>query len=233
MINRLCRIADHLSNARTIKDAAQAVAAFACSSGQGSRLYLARIEGDFRISQLANVGFVREFSSLDTYGLKVARDLKMGHDSRQTLLFLAHNDAYHTQFFANHGASDDPKWKCTVLMEVNSNYITAVSMRVFISDEPEQLDYFNTIRSMLSLFLRMNAGPKASSKVATTSSGGKGIPSHLSERQEIILQMIESGATNQVIAEKLGYSESLIRQETITIYRKLGIAGRKDLNTGR
>jgi len=43
------------------------------------------------------------------------------------------------------------------------------------------------------------------------------------------LVLIEDGNTNFAIAEKLGYSESLIRQESIAIYRKLGILGRRDL----
>ncbi|MEY3318245.1 MAG: Bacterial regulatory protein luxR family, partial [Actinomycetota bacterium] len=44
--------------------------------------------------------------------------------------------------------------------------------------------------------------------------------------------MIKSGSTNQEIASRMGYSESLIRQETIIIYRKLGISGRRDLLIG-
>lgn len=41
--------------------------------------------------------------------------------------------------------------------------------------------------------------------------------------------MIKEQKTNAAIASELGYSESLIRQETIIIYRKLGVSGRKDL----
>jgi DNA-binding CsgD family transcriptional regulator len=41
--------------------------------------------------------------------------------------------------------------------------------------------------------------------------------------------MIQAGHTNQLIAVRMGYSESLIRQETISIYRKLKISGRRDL----
>ncbi|NDA41882.1 MAG: hypothetical protein EBX85_04600, partial [Actinobacteria bacterium] len=40
----------------------------------------------------------------------------------------------------------------------------------------------------------------------------------LTERQRLILQMISDGRTNGDIADLLGYSESLIRQETIRIY---------------
>ena len=41
--------------------------------------------------------------------------------------------------------------------------------------------------------------------------------------------MVKAGQTNRAIADRLGYSESLIRLETIAIYRKLGIEGRRDL----
>ncbi|MFM8844042.1 MAG: hypothetical protein ACKOFJ_07470 [Actinomycetota bacterium] len=33
----------------------------------------------------------------------------------------------------------------------------------------------------------------------------------------------------RAIARRMGYSESLIRQETIVIYRKLGVDGRREL----
>jgi DNA-binding CsgD family transcriptional regulator len=51
----------------------------------------------------------------------------------------------------------------------------------------------------------------------------------LSSRQKIILEMLSKGATNSEIALEIGYSESLIRQETIEIYRTLGVSGRKEL----
>lgn len=51
----------------------------------------------------------------------------------------------------------------------------------------------------------------------------------LTERQELILSMIKSGMTNNAIANRMGYSESLIRQETMSIYQKLGVDGRREI----
>lgn len=51
-------------------------------------------------------------------------------------------------------------------------------------------------------------------------------PDSLTERQGIILKLIAEGRTNGDIAEILGYSESLIRQETIRIYAHLNCNGR-------
>lgn len=53
----------------------------------------------------------------------------------------------------------------------------------------------------------------------------------LSNRQKVILEMLSKGATNAEMALEIGYSESLIRQETIEIYRILGVSGRKELIT--
>jgi DNA-binding CsgD family transcriptional regulator len=51
----------------------------------------------------------------------------------------------------------------------------------------------------------------------------------LSPREKKILELIRSGMTNAEIADEIGYSESLIRQETVAIYRKLGVSGRKEI----
>lgn len=54
-------------------------------------------------------------------------------------------------------------------------------------------------------------------------------PSALTPRQWTIVGAIRRGMTNPAIAEDLGFSQSLIRQETMHIYRKLRISGRREL----
>jgi DNA-binding CsgD family transcriptional regulator len=49
----------------------------------------------------------------------------------------------------------------------------------------------------------------------------------LSDRQLVIAGMLERGFNNAQIGLELGYSESLVRQETVAIYRKLQVTGRK------
>lgn len=52
---------------------------------------------------------------------------------------------------------------------------------------------------------------------------------NLTSRQNTILEGIRLGHTNSTIALDIGYSESLIRQETMDIFKKLGVSGRKAL----
>ena len=51
----------------------------------------------------------------------------------------------------------------------------------------------------------------------------------LTARQELIHNLLIHGYTNPEIARDIGYSESLVRQETIAIYAFMGVSGRKEL----
>ena len=56
-----------------------------------------------------------------------------------------------------------------------------------------------------------------------------GDTSSLTNREQVILGLIITGATNIEIAGEIGFSESLVRQETIAIYNLLGVSGRKEI----
>ena len=55
----------------------------------------------------------------------------------------------------------------------------------------------------------------------------------LTDRQFVIAGLLEQGFNNAQIAEEISYSESLIRQETVAIYRKLQVTGRKAMQAIR
>jgi len=52
--------------------------------------------------------------------------------------------------------------------------------------------------------------------------------SKLSKRQQEIFLLMREGQTNLTIAKSLGYSESLIKAESVKIFRTLEITGRQD-----
>ena len=49
------------------------------------------------------------------------------------------------------------------------------------------------------------------------------------ELQNRILELLKLGKTNKEIAEAIDYSESLVRHETMIIYKKLRVEGRHEL----
>ena len=80
------------------------------------------------------------------------------------------------------------------------------------------------LRQLTELF---NAGssPKPVTLRSVTS---RPKPTALTQRQQLILKLISENRTNASIADMLGYSESLIRQETIRIYDFLDCSGRHE-----
>jgi DNA-binding NarL/FixJ family response regulator len=65
-----------------------------------------------------------------------------------------------------------------------------------------------------------------SSKSQRSTQKGKG---ELTQRQLLIKKLMENGYTNIAIANEIGYSESLVKQETMAIFSILNISGRKEL----
>jgi DNA-binding NarL/FixJ family response regulator len=61
-----------------------------------------------------------------------------------------------------------------------------------------------------------------------TSESSDQVPEFLTDRQLSILQFMAMKFTNRRIASRLGFSESTIRQETMTIYSFLNARGRKE-----
>ena len=91
--------------------------------------------------------------------------------------------------------------------------------------------FLGTIANILSLYLYNEEKLVSSEKVLMDKSVALKTGqsnSVLTERQILILKLISENRTNIVISERLGYSESTIRQETIKIYAKLRCNGREE-----
>ncbi len=87
---------------------------------------------------------------------------------------------------------------------------------------PEALSVVSKITGIwldsLGLSSGISRGDSTGSATAT--------PESLTERQLTVLQLLAEGKTNAQIAQELILSESTIRQETVKIYRALGVKAR-------
>lgn len=88
--------------------------------------------------------------------------------------------------------------------------------------------YFRAVGTLTALhFNRLQLeGSQNSTRKQSLGNNGK---TELTERQKLIKKMMENGYTNSAIANEIGYSESLVRQETMAIFAILKIDGRKEL----
>lgn len=105
--------------------------------------------------------------------------------------------------------------------------LLALSDSPFREDDHE-LEYFEALAAIIGGAIIKKL---PTSTLITSKSKEAFEPNQMTERQELILKLISEGRTNGDIADVLGYSESLIRQETIRIYALLGCSGRSEAAT--
>ena len=229
MISHLRRICDHLSRETDVDDAIQLFALNACYSGSPSRLFVGKLENDMSVLPVAIFGFDWEQEITRAYVTNLVPHLLKNLNNSDSVSFVEHCLKY--QEFHNNsvGKEDSGIWKTTILMPMLPNYFGVLSTQVEVQQSNENVEYFNALRAIFHLY--MNTKGRTLQLLNNESKPKKvdlsGVK--LTERQQLILALVEEGHTNLAIADRLGYSESLIRQETITIYRKLGIEGRRDL----
>jgi len=124
--------------------------------------------------------------------------------------------------------------------KVHDNWVTQVSISAnplggisFFSTIDialtEELDIFlSAIGALLGLY-----GSRLPVSLVEVALEAKNLIIHpvlpLTDRQLVIASMLERGFNNGKISEEIGYSESLVRQETVLIYKKLRVSGRVEM----
>lgn len=111
-----------------------------------------------------------------------------------------------------------------IVLPITDRKFVGIVLTVPFDDLKEYSEYFECVRLVLALW--QSKGDFNRSEIANKDGSQE---RELTERQNSIVEMIQEGKTNASIADTLGFSESLIRQETVIIYRKLGIHGRREL----
>lgn len=229
MIAHLRRICEHLSSESDVENAIQLVALNACYSGSSSRIFIGQLYQDLNVTTLASFGFEGSKEAISAYETKLIPRLLEKVIQENTIRIIEHDATYQRMHKDLVGSDEIPIWKSTVLIPLLPNYFATLSIQVKAKVSSENNDYFNALRAILQLYLNTKGRTLQLLNDARKPTKDEVAGVKLTERQELILVLIEDGHTNLAIAEKLGYSESLIRQESIAIYRKLGILGRRDL----
>jgi len=152
---------------------------------------------------------------------------------RENAVFIAHNGTeYEKEFPLVAGSSYQGKWVSGVAIPVSPvGGMALYSTKKLDLTEAMKIFYI-AIGSLLGLY--SSQLPKALVLTAVDVKGKIDLPHiPLSDRQLVIADLLERGFNNAQIALEIGYSESLIRQETVAIYRKLEVTGRKALQLNR
>jgi DNA-binding CsgD family transcriptional regulator len=204
-----------------------------CPTGELSRIYVGRLDNDAVIRTENAFGY-----SLDSNVMSITTNLDLDRPMpdavRKKKVIVLNKDKVLQNYRDYEPLDPRSPWSSTVVIPNVSNYVFVFGLQCSIEQEEYALLYFRLVGALLSFYdfeearTRQIARDKTTSRLQGRSHlVKKGQP--LTERQELIVDLIKKSKTNVQIAEMLGYSESLIRQETIIIYQKLGIEGRREL----
>lgn len=228
MLAKLRDISEYLVEENKLENSLEYIAKNICPTGEPARLVLFRISGSESLFAIHDLGFNNPYY-FDNYVQDFfQRTILAGNlDSREPKLSL--NDRnYQRTFKKQVGRFDDELFKSTVLVPLLPGFILVISLRSSDIGGSSQVN-FQIFGSILNLYIRSLSEKSLRLPPERRALKDSLLGTKLSERQELILEMMIEGLTNNAIANKIGYSESLIRQETIAIYKKLGVNGRTDL----
>ena len=121
--------------------------------------------------------------------------------------------------------ADRNAWRTAVTIPVGMQLMYFFFLREDATVIDDYFDFISMVASLLTRFER----DLMEERNRKSANWFRGESNELTERESQIESFIKEGLTNAQIADQLGYSESLIRQETVSIYRKLGVSGRKEL----
>ena len=232
MLTRLSNIATYLATERDLNLAAQYIALNSCMSGKPCRFYLSRLNSDFTLYHLASFGYSEEFIARNKQFSLLTTPLLNTAIQSESVVIRVRDEQYFGEFSKLESSEGDQEWRTTVFLPLTPNYAATLTMQVEMEDNEDSRKYFYMLRSIINLYLQMLSEIDPIRQSTLNRPKESLIGKKLTERQELILQLIKDGLTNNAIATKMGYSESLIRQETMAIYQKLGIDGRRTLTKG-
>ena len=116
----------------------------------------------------------------------------------------------------------DTNWKSCIAIPVLPQGVYFLILDSKPKKDSEFEHFLRAVGQIMMIYLN-------SVKLNKASVNSNGTSGELTSRQKIILSFLEKGFTNPQIAQEIGYSESLVRHETIEIYSKLKVSGRREL----
>ena len=214
-------------------DLCQYLATRVCPTGELARVYVGRLDNDGVIRTATSFGY-----SCDCNVMHIVTPLEfdrpMPDAVRNKKLVVANREEI-LQRYLNYEPLDlRSPWISTAVVPTLGNYVYVFRLQCRVDDQVFAEAYFKLVGVLLNFYnferaISKNSAPTQFNNrgIAVKSRAMKGAP--LTERQELIVSLIQEGKTNGHISKLLGYSESLIRHETMIIYQKLGLGGRKEL----
>lgn len=212
-------------------DLCQYLAINICPTRELARVYVGRLDNDGQIRTAASFGYSCDCNVMEIV-TPLDLDRPMPEAIRKKKVVVANKEDVLKNYSNYEPLDTRSPWVSTAIVPTLGDYVFVFRLQCKIEDNTFSEMYFQIVGTLLSLYrfdeaISRSTTDKDVKKELYRPRVKKGSP--LTERQELIVKLIRDSKTNGQIAIALGYSESLIRQETIIIYQKLGVNGRRDL----
>lgn len=192
-----------------------------CPSGEVSRVYFAKITKDNTLTIEAAHGFEPENCFVGKeFPIELGRPSGLAI-MNNAMIIEKNSPEYYVKYPAIRNQPLPYPWSSQISIPINNQYFMQLGRYAEMAEGDEL--FYKNLESLMQIYFSKIG------KVSLEIGDLYGKP--LTARQEEILNMIKLGETNEEIAEKIGYSASLVKQETMLIYSKLGISGRRDLSS--
>ena len=207
-----------------------------CPEGELAKVYLAKLDQDGLFRGLASFGYARE-SKIHEYKVGLVRSVPMPDAYLRSEVVVFNKDELAIRYPEFKTVDERSPWESMAITPtLGMGLVFVFRLQVPLAAGVSIQLYFEAIAYLLS-FYRKECNQQifeqlTPSKLAATNSANNDEELRnrpLTKRQRTILALIKEGLTNSQIANEIGYSESLVRQESILIYSKMGIRGRVDL----
>ena len=209
---------------RTIDEISQHLVLNTFRSHFASAIYLGKVQRDGHLVMKSSFGFEEKYvSQWSRIPLTLNIPIVEAVRNNSEALFLTKED-----FFANYpqvnslGTVED-NWESCVASAVQSKGVYMVVLNSVPKVDGDFTCFLQTIGHLISP--HFDETSDYPDPVVQSSAPRK----VLTPRQEMIRDLLVKGFSNPYIAQEIGYSESLVRQETIAIYSAMRVSGRKEL----
>jgi DNA-binding CsgD family transcriptional regulator len=192
-------------------------------------LYLAEIVDDGYLSPIAGFGFERKV--IAQWGrFPLSMHLPITKCARlDEIVIVSSVEEFFTDFPETRKIDNlSTDWTALMSFPILPFGVAGLVLDAQISHDEELSHFVRAIGQMLALqFSRVPVYSGLKANGGRKINGNQNI--ELTARQKVVHQLMLKGFTNAQIASELGYSESLIRQETMRIFRVLGVSGRQEI----
>lgn len=190
-----------------------------------SVVYRGRVQEDGLI-KCENLHGLSVKAELANVVMRISESRPISSAARTQKLVWAKYDTVLQEFSDYRFFDKSTPWKSLVSVPINLNWVYSLSFSDDLTELPGINNYIESIQSLIKVY-------ESALEIRNLSNGRTitGAIEHqpLTARQEQILEFLKEGKTNKSIAQAIGYSESLVRHETMIIYKKLRVDGRHQL----